>query len=59
MKTYNVQYGIGSARYVVNFHNGEKTHNDGSPFFDIEIFKNKRKLKSFTSSLKKQGYKQQ
>jgi hypothetical protein len=47
---------VGCAKYLINFHDGEKTHKDGSPFFDIKIFRNKKKLKVFTDELSKQGY---
>lgn len=56
MKTFNIMLNVGKAKYLVNFHNGEKTHKDGSQFFDAQIFKNKVKLKEFTDSLKKEGY---
>ena len=56
MKTFNVMYGIGKAKYVVNFHDGVQTHKDGSPFFDIMIFKNKKALGAFTNELRGQGY---
>ena len=56
MKTYNTQYGIGTAKYVVNFHDGAKTNKDGSPFQDIRIFSNIKKMKAFVSSLEKSGY---
>lgn len=56
MKRFNVMYGIGRAKYVVNFHDGIKKHDDGSDFFDIEIFKNKKKLNAFVSELKNTGY---
>jgi len=56
MKTYYIQYNIGKAKYVVNFYDGVKKHNDGSPFFDIAIFKNKKKLNTFTDQLKTVGY---
>jgi len=49
-------YGIGKAKYVVNFHDGIKKHNDGSDFFDIAIFKNKKKLNAFVAELKNKGY---
>lgn len=58
MKTYNIKYGIGRTKYVVNFHNGEKTHQDGSPFFDIQTFKNKKKMHAFVKDLEEQGYKE-
>jgi hypothetical protein len=56
MKQFNIRYNIGKAKYVVSFFNGKKTHKDGSPFFDIEIFKNKRKVKIFTNNLLLSGY---
>ena len=42
-KQYHLQMNIGKAKYVVNHYNGIKTHKDGSPFYDIKIFKNKKK----------------
>jgi hypothetical protein len=47
---------IGMAKYVVNYHDGVQTHKDGSPFFGIEIFSNKKKLNKFITQLKKEGY---
>jgi len=55
-KKFYIQYGIGHAKYVVNFHNGIQKHNDGSPFYDIRIFKNKKKLNTFVSELVNDGY---
>ena len=57
MKTYNIQYGIGTVKYAVNYHDGEKTHKDGSPFYAIATFSNIKKMKAFVSSLEKSGYK--
>jgi len=56
MKTFNIQYGIGKAKYCVSYHDGIKTHKDGSPFFDLSIFKNKTDLNKFTKTLINQGY---
>ena len=53
---FNVLYNIGKAKYVVNYHDGQKTHQDGSAFFDIAIFRNKRKLEAFVRELRKKGY---
>lgn len=53
---YNLQYNIGKAKYVVNFHNGIKKHKDGSKFFDIKIFSNKKDRDIFIDSLIQQGY---
>ena len=47
---------IGRAKYVVRYHDGVKKHNDGSPFFDIEIFSNKRKKERRVKELRQQGY---
>jgi hypothetical protein len=55
-KRYNVMHGVGSSKYTVNFHNGKSKHNDGSDFFDIAIFKNKRDLAKKINDLTKQGY---
>lgn len=56
MKAYNTQYGIGTVKYAVNYHDGEKKHKDGSPFWDIATFGNIKKMKAFISSLEKSGY---
>ncbi len=37
---------VGHAKYVVNYYTGKK-HPDGSKFYDIAIFKNKRKKNAF------------
>lgn len=56
MKRFYIQNGIGKAKYIVNHHDGTKTHKDGSAFFDISIFKNKKELAKFTNNLRKNGY---
>ena len=56
MKRYYIQYSIGKAKYVVNYHDGVKKHNDGSDFFDIAIFKNKKLFNSFVNKLIGEGY---
>ncbi len=58
MKNFNLNYNIGKAKYVVNFHDGVKKHKDGSCFYDIEIFKNKIKLSIFIKTLINNGYTQ-
>lgn len=55
-KVYYEMHGIGRAKYTVNFHDGVSTHDDGSPFFDIKIFKNKKDLQDFIDKLEKEGY---
>jgi hypothetical protein len=51
-------HSVGRAKYVLKTQDGVKTHQDGSKFWDIDIFKNKRKLNKAISELKKQGYTQ-
>ena len=55
-KEYYIMHNIGKAKYVVNHHNGVKTHKDGSKFFDIHVFSNKKYLKNFINNLKKNNY---
>jgi len=57
-KTFHVQENIGKARYIVSYHDGVQTNRDGSPFFGIYIFHNKKKLASFVKGLQKEGYKE-
>ena len=47
---------VGRAKYVVNYHDGNKSHGDGSPFFDIAIFSNKKSRDKFVNELLSQGY---
>ena len=54
-KRYNVMYGVGSSKYTVNFHDGKSKHKDGSDFFDIAIFKNKKDLAKKINDLTKKG----
>ena len=56
-KRYNVMHGVGKSKYVVNYHDGKKKHNDGSDFFDISTFKNKKDLAKKINDLHKSGYK--
>jgi len=56
MKEFHIQHNIGRANYVVNYHDGEKKHNDGSDFFDISIFSNKKVMVRFTTKLRCEGY---
>jgi len=56
MKIYSVQNKIGHSKYVVSYHNGVKKHKDGSEFYDISIFKNKKDLATFEGKLCHEGY---
>ncbi len=55
MKTTNIRINpqIGRAKYSVSWHDGTKTHKDGSPFFDLEIFKSKKARDQFVKQLTK------
>ena len=55
-KSYNVKNNVGSSKYVINFHNGIKKHNDGSNFYDIKTFKNIPDLNNFEKELKSKGF---
>lgn len=56
MKTFNIQYNVGKIKYLISYHNGEKKNEDGSDFFDITIFKNKKIMNTFINNLLKEGY---
>ena len=56
-KTFYRQDNIGTAKYTVSYHDGVKKHRDGSPFFDIAIFRNKKKMQGFIDKLVSEGYK--
>ena len=58
MKRFNIQYNVGSAKYLVNFNNGVNTHKDGSAFWNIRIFKSKKDMGNFIKQLKTNGYKE-
>lgn len=55
-KTYRTIAAIGKARNIVEFHDGVKSHRDGSKFFDIHICGNKRALAQFVAMLTRNGY---
>jgi hypothetical protein len=44
---------IGRSRYVVSWHVPGKTHQDGSPFYDIAIFRNRRVKDQFVQKLRR------
>lgn len=56
MKVFHWSHQIGKAKYVVSYHDSVKKHNDGSPFFDMEICKNKKNLAKFLKKLSEEGY---
>ena len=44
MKSFNIMYNIGRAKYCINTNDGIKKHSDGSDFYGIYLFSNKRKF---------------
>lgn len=55
-KVYNTMLNVGNTKYVINYHDGIKTHEDGSPFFDINTFSNKKEFEKEIKKLEKDGY---
>jgi hypothetical protein len=55
-KLFNTMYNVGKAKYVINYYDGIKTHKDNSPFYDIEIFKNKKIFNNKIKELLSKGY---
>ena len=55
-KTYSEQHNIGKAKYTVSFHDGLKTHDDGSQFRDMRIFSNAEVMRKFIQKLEHDGY---
>lgn len=56
MKQFNIKYNVGKLKYIINYHDGVKKHEDGSPFFDIGIFKSKKMMDNFAKQLTNEGY---
>ena len=56
MKLFNLKFNVGSAKYLVSYHNGEQFHPDGSEFFDIATFTNKKEFTLFVKGLEGMGY---
>lgn len=55
-KVYYEMFNLGKCKYVVNYHDGLKTHKDGSPFFDIHLTNNKKEHEKFIRTLVNDGY---
>ncbi len=56
-KVFNIQFNVGKCKYVINYHNGIKRHPDGSKFFDIDVYSNKKKFELRQKQLLNLGYK--
>jgi hypothetical protein len=55
-KRFNQKNNVGSSKYVISYHDGQKKHKDGSDFFDIQIFKNQKDLETFKKALLSKGF---
>lgn len=56
MKIYNEKFNVGTTRYLVSYHDGVKKHRDGSDFYDVSLFGNRRAKDMFIKDLQRQGY---
>ena len=56
-KRYNQKNNVCKSKYVISYHDGKKKHKDGSDFFDIQTFRNKKDLAKFVNALHRGGYK--
>lgn len=56
IKNFYEQMNVGKAKYTVIFFDGESLHNDGSPFYRLATFKNKKKKDAYVKNLIKSGY---
>jgi hypothetical protein len=57
MKLFYEQYNIGKVKYLISYHDGIKKHDDGSDFYDVATFKNKKEFTDFKNVLINNGYK--
>lgn len=55
-KSFIVNPQIGRAKYSISYYDGVSTHKDGSPFYGLKIFHNKRELEQAIERLKADGY---
>jgi len=56
-KLMHLQYNIGKVKYVINYHDGVSKYPDGSKFFGVYTFSNKKKFEQKQDELLTQGYK--
>ena len=43
---------------MLSFHDGVSTNPDGSPFYDVRLFRNKKRLQESIRNLEAEGYKE-
>lgn len=55
-KTYYIMHNVGRVKYLINFHDGITGHKDGSPFYHVACFNNKKRLAEMVKRLVADGY---
>lgn len=55
-KRFNTRTHVGKTKYIITYHDGIQRHKDGSNFYDIRIFKNKKQFETAVKELKENGY---
>ena len=55
-KRFNVKYNVGKAKYLLSYHDGKQKHKDGSDFFDVMIYQNKKEFEKAQQELLRKGY---
>jgi hypothetical protein len=55
-KQFRTQLNIGRVKYTISDHDGISTHKDGSPFFGIYCFSNKKKFQAKIKKLLSENY---
>ena len=58
MKAFRQEPQIGRVKYPISFHDGITKNNDGSDFWGIACFNNKKKAQAYVKKLKANGYKE-
>lgn len=48
---YYITYSVGKVKYLLSYFTGKNFYKDGSPFYDVRCFKNKKKLQEFIKTL--------
>jgi len=48
---YSTFYNVGKVKYLVSYSKGTKFHKDGSEFWDIACFSNKKKMEQFIKKI--------
>lgn len=53
---YRVPLTLRRGQHVVDFHDGDKRHADGSPFYDVRVFSNLKRAERFAKELEDKGF---